>query len=272
MWDLYIIEYACSHEPWGGLVNGMEQEGMVDLPFSFILACHGERKILIDSGFMQTGSRNEFPLKFSVTQWISPIRMLEQIGIAPEDIQDIVITHAHFDHMGAIGEFPNAQIHIQKRELMSWYEAAALPKRFSHLTKIIDPENLRQVLDASFDHRVSLIDGDKDNILPGVHVRLAPGHTLGHQFVIVESSAGRKVISGDCIYTHRQLSGHKHDGVYAPLNNATGSVWDQLISIDRLNDELLGDKTNLIIQHDVDRWKEYPVVAELEGYRVVKVV
>ena len=53
--------------------------------------------------------------------------MLAELGVAPGAITDIFVTHAHFDHMGSIAEFPNAHIYIQKSELLSWYEAIALP-------------------------------------------------------------------------------------------------------------------------------------------------
>ena len=69
-----------------------------------------------------------------------------------------------------------------------------------------------------------LIDGDKNDVLPGLHVRLGSGHTIGQQFVILETAAGRRVISGDCVYSRRQFTGHNNDGVYARLNNAIGSV------------------------------------------------
>jgi hypothetical protein len=172
--------------------------------------------------------------------------------------------------MGSIAEFPNANLHIQKSELLSWYEAIALPPRFGYLTAIIDPDTLRAALDASVEHRVSLIDGDKDDVLPGVHVRLGSGHTIGQQFVIVQSARGRLVISGDCVYSSRQITGHKHDGVYAPLNNAVGSVWEQLKTIDRINSEIGGDLGQLIVLHDIERWKGLPIVAELEGFRIVR--
>jgi glyoxylase-like metal-dependent hydrolase (beta-lactamase superfamily II) len=196
--------------------------------------------------------------------------MLSEIGIAPEAITDIVITHAHFDHMGSIAQFPNAQIIIQKTELLSWYEAIALPRRFGYLTAIIDPDNLRTALEASIEHRVTMVDGDKDDVLPGIHVRLGSGHTLGQQFVIVETARGRLVVSGDCVYSRRQFTGHGNDGVYVPLNNATGSVWEQLKTIDRINNEIGGDQQRLIVLHDVDRWAGLPVLKEVEGYRIVK--
>lgn len=270
-WDLYVIEYARSKEqPWVDLISGMHKDGVVDLPFSFILALKGDKKVLIDTGFMQDEHSSGFSLKFGIPYWISPVRMLGELDVMPEDITDIIITHAHFDHMGSVGQYPNANLFIQKSELMAWYEFIALPKRFGYMTAIIDPDNLRTALEASIQHRVTLVDGDKDNILPGIHARLGPGHTPGHQFITVETGRGRLVISGDCIYSRRQVLGLENDGVYAPLNNATGDVWDQLKTIDKLNNEIGGDQKQLVLIHDPDRWEGLPVVKEIEGYKIVK--
>ena len=269
-WDVYVLEYARSkNQPWVDLISGMYKDGVMDLPFSFILARRGDRNVLVDTGFMQDD--HSFSQKFGIPYWISPLKMLGELGIQAGGITDIFVTHAHFDHMGSIGEFPNAQIYIQKSELLSWYEAIALPKRFAHLTLIIDPDNLRSALDASIEHRVTLVDGDKDNVLPGIHVRLGSGHTIGQQFVVIETAAGRRTISGDCVYSRRQFTGHNHDGVYVPLNNAVGSVWEQLKTIDKMNDELGGDLSKLVILHDIEGWKGHPVVKELEGFRIVKI-
>jgi len=269
IWDLFVLEYARSHQqPWVDLISGMAADGCVDLPFSFMLARRQDRNVLIDTGFMQ--DETSFSRKFGIPNWISPVRMLAEIGVAAEAVTDIVITHAHFDHMGSIAEFPNARIIIQKSELLSWYEAIALPPRFGYLTAIIDPDNLRTALEASIEHRVTLVEGDKDDVLPGIHVRLGAGHTLGQQFVIVETARGRLVISGDCVYSRQQLTGRNNDGVYMPLNNATGSFWDQLKTLDKLNTEIGGDQGKLIVLHDVDRWAGLPVIKEVEGYKIVK--
>ena len=268
-WDVHVIEYARSKDqPWVDLIAGMYNDGGVDLPFSFVLAQRGESNVLIDTGFMQ--DEHSFSQKFGIPSWISPVRMLAEPGVTVEAVTDIVVTHCHFDHMGSIGEFPNARIHIQKSELLSWYEAIALPKRFAHLTAIIDPDNMRAALEASIEHRVNLVDGDRDNVLPGIHVRLGSGHTIGQQFVLIDTAAGRRVISGDCVYSRRQITGHNHDGVYVPLNNAVGSVWEQLKTIDKMNDEMEGDLSRLVILHDVERWKDHPVVKEVDGFRIVR--
>jgi glyoxylase-like metal-dependent hydrolase (beta-lactamase superfamily II) len=267
-----VLEYARSKDqPWVDLISGMYNDGVVDLPFSFILARQGERRVLIDCGFMQDEHSSGFSRKFGIPTWISPVRLLGEMGVAADSVTDLIVTHAHFDHMGSIAQFPNAHVYIQKSELLSWYEAIALPRRYSHLTAIIDPDNLRTALEASIQHRVTLIDGDKDNVLPGLHVRLGSGHTLGQQFVLVETAAGRRVISGDCVYSRHQLTGRNNDGVYVPLNNAVGSVWEQIKTIDKMNDELGGDLSRLIVLHDVERWKGLPVVKEVEGFRIVRV-
>jgi glyoxylase-like metal-dependent hydrolase (beta-lactamase superfamily II) len=270
-WEIFVLEYARSRgQPWVDLISGMYDDGRVDLPFSFVLARQGDRNVLVDTGFMQDEHSSGFSRKFGIPTWISPVRLLGELGISAEAITDVILTHAHFDHMGSIAEFPNAHIFIQKSELLSWYEAIALPRRYSHLTAIIDPDNLKTALEASIQHRVTLVDGDRNDVLPGIHVRLGSGHTIGQQFVLIETAAGRRVISGDCVYSRRQLTGHHNDGVYVPLNNATGSAWEQIKTIDKMNDELGGDLTKLIILHDVERWQGLPVVKEVEGFHIVK--
>lgn len=270
-WEIYVIEFARSkNQPWVDLVNGMYDDGPTDLPFSFILARRGDRNVLVDTGFMKTETGPNFSDKFGIPWWISPVRMLAELGLTPDDITDIIVSHAHFDHMGSIDQFPKARLYLQKQELLSWHEAMALPVQYGFLTAIIDPDDLRAAFDASVEHRLTLVDGDRDDLLPGIHVRLGQGHTMGQQFVIVETARGRIVLSGDCVYSSRQITGHKHDGVYQPLNNAVGSVWDQLKTIDRINTEIGGNLDRLIILHDSERWKGLPVVKEIEGFRIVK--
>lgn len=270
-WDVYVIEFARSKDqPMDGLISGAHADGVVDLPFSFVMARRGDRVALIDTGFMTEGIGAEMAVRFGIPYWISPLRMLAELGVAPEAVTDIVISHAHFDHMGSIGKFPKARIWIQKRELLSWHEAMALPPQFGFLTAIINPDDLRDAFDASVEHRLTLLDGDKDDIVPGIHVRFGEGHTMGQQFVVLETARGRLVISGDCVYDVRNIKGYNNDGVYVPLANGVGSIWEQLKTMDRINTEIGGDLDRLIILHDSRRWPGLPLVREIEGFRILK--
>jgi glyoxylase-like metal-dependent hydrolase (beta-lactamase superfamily II) len=270
-WTVHVLEYARSrNQPLASLIQGALDDGAVDLPFSFVLARREGRVVLIDSGFMREGSGAAMSEKFGIPEWISPLRLLAELGVAPDDVTDIVLSHAHFDHMGSIGKFPKATIHVQKREILSWYELLALPAKFGALTEIINPDDLRRVFDASLEHRLNLVDGDVDDLLPGLDVRLGVGHTPGQQFVVIATARGRLVVSGDCVYTTRNLRGATGDGTYVPLSNAVGSAWDQLVTMDRIDRELDGDLSRLIILHDAERWPGLPIVTEIDGFRIVR--
>jgi len=271
VWELYVIEYARSrNQPVATLIAGAYADGNMEVPFSFVLARNGERNVLVDCGFMNDGGGAEMAIRFDVPWWISPLQMLEEFGIRPAEVSDIVLSHAHFDHMGSIAEFPKAKLHIQKREYLSWMEAMALPRQFGFITQVVHPDDLRTAFDASLEHRLDLIEGDKDNVLPGIHVRTGEGHTLGQQFIIAETAKGRVVVSGDCIYGARNILGNNNDGVYIPLGAGIGSTWDQIRTIDRINSEIAGDMSKLVILHDFDRWAKLPVVKEVEGFRIMR--
>jgi len=270
-WELYVVEYARSrNQPVASLIAGAFEDGNMEVPFSFVLARSGDRNVLLDCGFMNDGGGADMAIRFDVPWWISPLRMLEEMGIGRDDISDIVLSHAHFDHMGSIGEFPKARLHIQKREYLSWMEAMALPRQYGFLTQVVHPDDLRTAFDASLEHRLGLIEGDRDNVLPGIHVRTGEGHTLGQQFIVVETTRGRIVVAGDCIYGARNILGNNNDGVYIPLGAGIGSTWEQIKTIDRINDEIGGDMSKLVILHDFDRWAKLDVTGEVEGFRIFR--
>jgi glyoxylase-like metal-dependent hydrolase (beta-lactamase superfamily II) len=271
IWEVFVLEYARGRaQPVVDLINGAHDQGVMDTPFAFVMARSGDRIVLVDTGFMREGIGAEMAERFNVPDWVSPLRLLQEMGVEAGDVTDIVLSHAHFDHMGSIHKFPNARLYIQKSELLSWHEAIALPPRFGYLTAIINPDDLRAMFDASVQHRVTLLDGDRENLLPGLHARFGPGHTVGQQFVTLDTARGPVVISGDCVYSATNIVGHRHDGVFVPLNNAVGSVWDQLKTIDRIYDAIGGDLSRLVILHDVERWSHFAVVAEVEGFRIAR--
>ncbi len=270
-WDVHVLEYARSKDqPLADLIQGAVQDGVLDLPFGFVLARRGEAVVLVDSGFMRDGSGEQMSRKFNVPYWISPLRLLKELGVAPGDVTDIVLTHAHFDHMGSIDRFPRARLHLQKRELLAWIEYLALPPRFGWLTQIVNPDDVRHLFDASVEHRLHLVDGDVNDLFPGLHLRLGAGHTPGHQFVAIDTARGRLAIAGDCIYAQRQVTGKNEDGVYVPLTNALGTALDQLMTIDRIHQEIGGDLSRLILMHDPEGWPQLPLVKDVEGFRIRK--
>ena len=209
-WQVFVLEYARSKDqPVASLIQGAYGDGVIDLPFAFVLAQGQGRNVLVDCGFMREGNGVAVAERFGIPHWVSPLRMLETAGVAAADVTDIVLSHAHFDHMGSIEKFPNAKLYIQKRELLSWIELMALPRQFGFLTAVLDPDDIYSALDAAREHRLVLLEGDTDDVLPGIHVRSGEGHTIGQQFVILQTARGRLVIAGDCVLRRAQPYRHQ---------------------------------------------------------------
>jgi glyoxylase-like metal-dependent hydrolase (beta-lactamase superfamily II) len=125
---------------------------------------------------------------------------LRSAGLEPEDIDLVVLSHLHFDHVGALvapgrdGElapmFSRAKHVVQARELEAWRHPDPRSK------PSYKPENLA-VLEA--EGRLLVVDGDAD-VAPGVRVRVTGGHTAGHQAVYVRDQEDTVVFTGDFLF------------------------------------------------------------------------
>lgn len=129
-----------------------------------------------------------------MTEENHPLRALRQIGLGPEDIDYVVISHLHFDHAGGIQLFPSAKIVVQTEE----YRSAIYADYFTR--------GGYRKLDLNFPNfHWELIEGD-EILVPGVTLTLTHGHTLGHQSMIVDLlETGTIILSSDAAYTMENI-------------------------------------------------------------------
>jgi glyoxylase-like metal-dependent hydrolase (beta-lactamase superfamily II) len=125
-------------------------------------------------------------------------RGLKQAGVAPEEIDHVFLTHLHFDHCGAITRFdgsqlrptfPRARHFVQRKE----YEALLAPDPRSVMTYRAD--NVSAIQEAGL---LELVDGAAEPV-PGFELRPTPGHTAGHQVVLVHSGDDTFAFMGDLV-------------------------------------------------------------------------
>jgi glyoxylase-like metal-dependent hydrolase (beta-lactamase superfamily II) len=163
-----------------------DDQNRLDAGLNSLLVRTGKKNILIE-----TGIGNKLPDRL-VQIFKQPAQLLDNLhaaGIAPEDIDIVINTHLHFDHCGwntvrrgdrEVATFPKAKYYVQKQE---WEHGRLQLERdaISYMSPNYDP-----LLETG---QMVLLNGDQE-LLPGISVKVFPGHTANMQAVIIESGGG----------------------------------------------------------------------------------
>ena len=115
------------------------------------------------------------------------VETLRSHNIAPEEIGRVILTHAHWDHSQNTDLFPNAEIVISKQEL-----------EYSRNPRANDYATAKYFADTLSPHKVIEVSGETE-LEKGLGTFATPGHTAGHQSVVVETSGGLVCLGGDAI-------------------------------------------------------------------------
>jgi glyoxylase-like metal-dependent hydrolase (beta-lactamase superfamily II) len=155
----------------------------------------GSRLVLFDSGM-------GFSKAFGPTTG-KLIANLRASGIQPEQIDDIVCTHAHIDHIGGLADargrrlFPNATIHISQADYDFWTDQKKVTDKDLGMFVKHARANL-----VPYQGRMKWVQDGKE-VVPGVQAMAAPGHTIGHTIYLIESEKARLAFTGDV--SHHQI-------------------------------------------------------------------
>ena len=171
-------------------------DGPMPLDFFVWLIRAGERLILVDTGFSAPAAH-----KRQRSFLCPPDQALQHFGVAAADIQDVVITHMHYDHAGNLPMFPNARVHLQDKEMQFATGRCMCHPTFRHFLEVDD---VKTMVEKVFADRVVFHDGDEE-IAPGVWVHHIGGHTLGLQVVRVHTARGWIVLASDAAHFYRNL-------------------------------------------------------------------
>jgi glyoxylase-like metal-dependent hydrolase (beta-lactamase superfamily II) len=201
-YEAYAVRFATARDcPLANLVKGADPGRTIDLAMTFWVLKGGGRIVLVDAGFY----RLELLKVFGVADFTRPDQALRRLGIKPDEVTDVILTHMHPDHVDGVDLFPNAQIWIQKEEYAHYVEKTGRP---GAARRDSEPEFVRALVKLNKLGRVHLIDGDAREILPGVMVYTGGKHTFASQYVGVNTKAGTVVIASDNVATFENLEKH----------------------------------------------------------------
>lgn len=178
-----------------------------------------ERTILVDTGFDSgEGLARERPVL------MEPAEAVADIGIKPEDIDSIIVTHLHYDHAGGLAQFPDARLHLQDAEM-----AYATGRCMCHgtLKMPFTVEHICEAVKRVYSGKVEFHDGDA-RIVPGVTVHRVGGHSRGLQCVRVETANGPVLLASDASHYYENFETGKPFPIVVDLE-------DMLAGFDFLN-------------------------------------
>ena len=231
----YPLEYFFANVPIEQIQEALRQRNLpidyITTPYTYLYVDTGQHRALVDMGAGDLGPRTG--------------RLLENMraaGVEPAQIDTVLITHAHPDHIGGTlcnagtPVYPNAHYHIWREEWDFWFSEAAFhttPEMFVTVAR----KNLEPIRD-----QVSLVDRESE-ILPGIGVIPAAGHTPGHMVASISSGDEQLLYIGDAVLHPLHLEHPDWGPIYdfAP--------WQAAASKRRIFDRAAVEKSLVMGQH-----------------------
>ncbi|MCE9589427.1 MAG: MBL fold metallo-hydrolase [Planctomycetes bacterium] len=160
--------------------------------------------VLIDTGYGGKATQRDRD-NFALEEGSPLLRNLAAVGVRPDDIAVVILTHLHFDHAGGVTELDESGVprpvfrramHLVQR--LEWEDATG---RLPELAGAYFERDFLPLADAGL---LELVDGDARPI-PGIELRLTGGHTRGHQVVLLHNSDRHAIYTGDLAPTTAHL-------------------------------------------------------------------
>lgn len=247
-YEVFALRYAMQDRPASdnflySLAGEPDLHAASPMPIDyFVWLIRGRgRTVLVDTGFDRAVGERRGRVMVQ-----HPVDALRAMGVDPAAVEDVVITHLHYDHAGNLAAFPDATFHLQDAEM-----AFATGRCMCHprLRYSFEVEDVVTMVRRVYAGRVRFHDGDAV-LAPGLSVHKVAGHTRGLQAVRVETARGAVVLASDALHFYANLD---RGNPFPILVDVAGTMegWGRLR-------ELADGEDHVVPGHDPEVRRRYP--------------
>lgn len=250
-YEVYAVKYGTMQNRFrrDNFIMADEHEGPMPIDYFVWAIVNPQRTIVVDTGFNHEEAKRRGR---AVTRL--PREGLAMLGIDSAKVEDVVVTHLHYDHAGTLDDFPAARFHIQDRELNYTTGRHMCAEPFRHA---YTADHVCTLVRRVFEGRVAFHDGDEE-IAPGVSVHLIGGHTMGIQSVRVKTQRGWLVLASDSCHFYENME----RAMPFPIVYHVGEMVEGWAKLKRLAES----GQHIVPGHDPRVLQQYPAPkADLEG-------
>lgn len=251
-YKVYALRYAMRDARRAEhFIGGDPHDAPMPMDYFVWAIVNDDRTIILDTGFTEAVAA-----KRKRTWFRCPVDSLSLLGIDPDSVEDVVISHLHYDHVGTFHKFAKARFHLQEAEM---HYACGHYMRHHKLRHSFEVEDVAGIIRMTYADRVVFHDGDVE-LAPGITLHSAPGHSAGLQCMRVDTERGQVVLASDVTHFYENMETGRPFTTLFHL----GAMLD---GFDRLR-ALAPSPRHIIPGHDPEVMRRYPAVPGLDGIAV----
>ncbi|MFB6672093.1 N-acyl homoserine lactonase family protein [Streptomyces sp. NPDC056390] len=232
-----------------------EVDGPATVDYYFWIIQGPDSTVVVDTGFSEQAGR-----KRGRTLLLHPSEALRQLGIDPDSVEDVIVTHGHYDHIGNLGLFPRARIHMTASEYAFWTSPTALHTQFSYYS---EPDEIDVLRRAESEGRLLLFSGSLD-LAPGIRVEEVGGHTPGQAVVRVSTEGAPVLLASDAVHFYEEL---ERDMPFTAVSDLPAMY----AAFEAIRNEASGNALTVVPGHDADVLTRFPQCPQLPEGRGVDI-
>ncbi|HEX5299532.1 MAG TPA: N-acyl homoserine lactonase family protein [Streptosporangiaceae bacterium] len=227
-----FLNYHAYHEP----------DRPLRMDYFFWVARNAARTVVVDTGFSPAGGAAR-----GRTMLLDTVPALAAAGLTPDAVSQVVLTHAHYDHIGGLAAFTCGEVLMTEDEYAFWTGPMGRRGQFAHTA---EPAELAHLSELRASGRLTLTQ-QAHAVAPGIELVQVGGHTPGQAIVTVATAAGPVVLASDAVHYYEEL---ERDRPFSTVANLP----DMYAAFDQISELAQAPGTRVVAGHD-------PLVTERFG-------